>query len=135
MAIRSVPSIRLLAALLSAASLAACANPPGDQDHGQHYPARSAPATTVPDPSGASSAGSSMMGGAMKQGHPGCGMMGGREARPGTHMDKEAMCAMYRSMRDAPTEQERQALMDRNMQDMPPEMRQRHMEMMRQQCQ
>jgi hypothetical protein len=63
-------------------------------------------------------------------------MMGGNKAAGGMqHMDKEAMCAMYRNMRDAPTEQARQAMMDRNMQGMPPEMRQQHMEMMRQQCQ
>lgn len=50
-------------------------------------------------------------------------------------MNKDAMCAMYRSMQNAPTEQDRQAMMERNMQGMSPEMRQRHMEMMRQQCQ
>jgi hypothetical protein len=51
------------------------------------------------------------------------------------HMDKDTMCATYRSMQTAPTEQDRQAMMDRNMQGMSPEMRQRQMEMMRQQCQ
>lgn len=68
----------------------------------------------------------------------GCGMMGaGHVAGPGgiQHMDKDAMCAMYRSMQNAPTEQDRQAMMERDMQGMSPEMRQRHMEMMRQQCQ
>lgn len=134
MPIKSIPSIRLLAALLGALSLAACANPRGEQEHGEHHPAQPASGRTVPEPTGTSSAQSSMMGGPMKQGQAGCGMMGGREARPGMHMDKEAMCAMYRSMRDAPTEQERQAMMDRNMPGMPTEMRRHHMDMMRQQC-
>jgi hypothetical protein len=136
MPVKSIPSIHSLGALLIAASLAACANPRSAQDRGQQHPAQAAP-TTVPNPTG-TSAQSSMLGGPMKEGHAGCGMMGaGREARPGgmPHMDKESMCAMYRSMRDAPTEQERQAMMERNMPGMPPGMREQHMEMMRQQCQ
>lgn len=135
MPFKSIPSIPVLGALLITASLAACANPPGDQDRGQQHPAQAAP-TTVPNPTG-TSAQSSMLGGPMKEGHAGCGMMDAcREARPGgmPHMDKESMCALYRSMRDAPTGRERQAMMERNMQGMPPEMRERHMEMMRQQC-
>lgn len=46
----------------------------------------------------------------------------------------EAMCAMYRGMRDAPSEQERQARMEARMGGMAPAMRQQHMEMMRQRC-
>jgi hypothetical protein len=49
-------------------------------------------------------------------------------------MDMEAMCAMYRSMRDAPSEQARQAMMERHMPNMSPEMRLHHMEMLRQHC-
>ena len=85
MPIKPISSIHILAALLAAASLAACANPRSDQDHGQHHPAQSGATTTVPNPSGVSS--------------------------------------------------EQGGMMDRNMQAMPPEMRQRHMEMMRRQCQ
>lgn len=49
--------------------------------------------------------------------------------------DREAMCARYRGMRDAPDERARQAMMDREMASMPPEMRRRHMEMMGKHCQ
>jgi hypothetical protein len=75
--------------------------------------------------------------GAMTGSHAGCGMMGANTAGcpGGMQQDKDAMCAMYRDMRDAPNEQARQAMMDRHMQAMSPEMRQHHMEMMRQQCQ
>jgi hypothetical protein len=38
-------------------------------------------------------------------------------------------------MRDAPDEQARQAMMERQMQGMSPQMRQQHLDMMRQQCQ
>jgi hypothetical protein len=138
MPIKPIPSIHVLAALLAAAILAACANPRGDQNHGQHHPGQSATsAATVPAPPGASSSQGSMMGGPMTRSHGGCSMMGGGRAAPGgmQHMDKEAMCSMYRSMRDAPSEQERRTMMERNMQSMSPEMRERHLEMMRQECQ
>ena len=148
-------SIRFLAALVTAASLASCANIPGDQDHGEHHPGQSA-STMAEGSSGTSPSQGGMMGGGMAGSQSGCGMMGG--ATPGNQagcgmmgdsqagsqtgsaggtqrMNKEDMCAMYRNMRDAPNEQARQAMMDRNMQGMSPEMRQRHMEMMRQQCQ
>ncbi|MDQ1831650.1 hypothetical protein [Massilia scottii] len=49
-------------------------------------------------------------------------------------MDMKAMCAMYRDMQHASTDQ-RPAMMDRQMKGMSPEMRRQHMEMMRQQCQ
>ena len=127
-------SIRAVVGLMAAAGLVACANPTGGADHAQHHPEQSA-TTAAPGSSGAQAG---MMGGSMMGSHGGSGMMGGATAgasegmRP---MDKDAMCAMYRSMRDAPNEQARQAMMDRQMQGMSPEMRQRHMEMMRQQCQ
>jgi len=129
-------SIQFLATLAAAASLAACANVPGDQDHGAHHPGQSA--STMAGSQGSCG----MMGGATAGNQAGCDMMGGSQAggqtgsAAGMHqMNKEDMCAMYRSMRDAPNEQARQAMMDRNMEAMSPEMRQRHMEMMRQQCQ
>jgi hypothetical protein len=65
----------------------------------------------------------------------GCGMMTDCAAAQGQPMNKDAMCAMYRDMQNAPNDQARQAIMDRQMQGMSPEMRQRHMDMMRQQCQ
>ena len=48
-------------------------------------------------------------------------------------MDMQRMCAMHRDIQTAP-EGQRQAMMERHMQQMSPEMRQRHMEMMRQHC-
>ena len=50
-------------------------------------------------------------------------------------MDKDAMCAMYRNMQNASTDEQRHEMMERNMQGMSPEMRQQHMEMMQRQCQ
>jgi hypothetical protein len=78
-----------------------------------------------------------MMDGSMMGSGAGQEIMGGTTAPPGAMqpMDKETMCSMYRSMRDAPNDQARQAMMDRQMKGMSREMRQQHMEMMRQQCQ
>jgi len=124
MLIKPIPSIHILAGLLVTAGLVACANPEGDQGHEQHHPGQSANAAG-PGNAGESSSTGGMMG---------RGMTGASEGGPHT-MDKDAMCAMYRGMRDAPSEQERQAMMERNMPGMSPEVRQQHMEMMQQQCQ
>jgi len=151
MLIKPPPSIRILAGLVLTASLAACAYPDSGPDHASHHAGQSEN-TTSPGAPGASSAQGGMTGGGMMESQAGCGMMGGgtagsqagcgamsagQAAGQGSmqHMDKDAMCAMYRNMQTAPTEQDRQAIMERNMQGMSPEMRQRHMEMMRQQCQ
>jgi hypothetical protein len=137
MLITPIPLIRILVGLVATAGLVACANPPADQDHGEHHAGQSAD-TAAQGSSGTSAAQGGMMGGSMTGSHAGCGMMGGSQtAGPGgtQHMDKEAMCSMYRNMQHAPNEQARQAMMDPNMQAMSPEMRRQHMEMMRQQCQ
>lgn len=151
MIIKSIPSIHILAGLVLTASLAACASPDGDQGHGQHHADQSTNAP-VSSSSAGSSAQGGMMGGAMTGSQSGCSMMGegatgsqagcgmmgdSKSAAAGSmpHMDKDAMCAMYRSMQNASTEQERHEMMERNLQGMSPEMRQRHLEMMRQQCQ
>lgn len=149
MSSRTLPSIRSLVGLMTAASLVACATPPSDQDPARHYSRQSASAAApgVPGSSSAqggmagsamtgSDAGCGMMGAGMAASQAGCPMMGDSKAAGGMqHMDKESMCAMYRSLRDAPNEQARQAMMDRNMQGMSPGMRQHRMDMMRQQCQ
>lgn len=132
-------SLRILASLAVTAGLLACATPAADQDHAKHHPAQSAH-MAAPDSLGGTAAQGGMGSGAMMSSQSGCGMVGGNATgnQAGCemqHMDKDAMCAMYRSMRDAPTEQARQAMMDQNMKAMSPRMRQQHMEMMRQQCQ
>jgi hypothetical protein len=137
MLVKPIPSIHIVAGLVVTASLVACANPSGSGEHGGHHAGQPANAT-VPGPAGAPPAQGGMMGGGMTGSHAGCGMMGDSKAGcPGgmRQMDKETMCAMYRGMRDAPNEQARQSMMDQHMQAMSPEMRQQHMEMMRQQCQ
>jgi len=136
--------------VLAAASLAGCASPSDEQRDGMHHMGQSTNATpsgsSGPSSQGGSAAGTmaasqggcGMMGAGTSGSGSDCGMMGDSKAgNPGAmpRTDKDAMCAMYRGMRDAPTEQARQAMMDRQMQGMSPEMRQRHMEMMRQQCQ
>lgn len=136
MSVNTIRRIRLLVVLAAANLLGACATPPGGQ-HGRHHPG-GAVNPVASSSAGASTAQGGMSGGATTQSAPCCGMMGGdKPAGPGgmQHMDKEAMCAMYRGMRDAPDEQARQAMMDRHMQAMPPGMRQQHLEMMRQRCQ
>jgi hypothetical protein len=119
---RSHP-IHALAALAAVAALAGCASA---GDHDRHRMDGSDSATTA-------------TGGTMSAGTTGsaagCGMMTDCAAAQGQTMDKDAMCAMYRDMQNAPNDQARQAMMDRRMQGMSPEMRQRHMDMMRQQCQ
>lgn len=135
----SIPSIRHFLTALAAVSLVACAAPPpGGQDHVRHHPGQTGNAT-VPQAAATSGAhGSGMMAGAMMGNGANCAMMGSGTTGGACHMQhmsKEQMCAMYRSMRDAPNEQARQAMMERHMQGVSPEMRQQHMEMMRQYCQ
>lgn len=123
MLIQRSHSIHALAALAAVAALAGCASP---GDHERHHADGADSATTA-------------TGGTMSAGTTGsaagCGMMTDCAAAQGQPMNKDAMCAMYRDMQNAPNDQARQAMMDRQMQGMSPEMRQRHMDMMRQQCQ
>ncbi|MCS0581447.1 hypothetical protein NX784_07580 [Massilia pinisoli] len=123
MLIQRSHSIHALVTLAAMAALVGCASP-GDHDRHHADGADSTMAAT---------------GGTMSTGATGsaagCGMMTDCAAAQGQPMDKDAMCAMYRDMQNAPNDQARQAMMDRRMQGMSPEMRQRHMDMMRQQCQ
>ena len=124
----------LIAVLAAAAALAGCAanqtQPKTGDEHKEHHPAGAAA-----QPSG----GMGMMG----QGGGGqMGMMGQRGAgqmgmmgQDGTgQMDMKSMCEMHGRMKNARTPEERGAMMDERMKGMSPEMRQRHMEMMQQQC-
>lgn len=127
---RPIQPMCMLAVLLAAAGLTACTAMQQDQDHPRHHPGRSVDA--MAPPAGQHAARGEMGGGMMG------GMMGGSTAGMTGSMgpaDKEAMCARYRAMRDAPDEPARQAMMHREMGAMSPEMRQRHMDMMRRQCQ
>jgi hypothetical protein len=113
--------IRIIAALLAAVALAACTTPDATTGHADH--ADQARGTAM-------QAGSGMAGG-----QSGAGMAGGTsnsQMKP-EGMDMSQMCAMHRNMMSMPMEQ-RQAMMDQQMKGMSPEMRQQHMEMMRQQC-
>lgn len=112
----------LIAVLAAAAALAGCAanqtQPKTGDEHKEHHPAGA-----VAQPSG----GMGMMG----QGGGGqMGMMG----QGGGQMDMKSMCTMHDRMKNARTPEERGAMMDERMKGMSPEMRQRHMEMMQQQC-
>lgn len=135
---QSKPSIRHILAGLVAASLLACAAPPGEQGHARHHPGQVEDARPSETSSIAPAQGGSMMGGSTSGSGGGCAMMGGAKTDGACNMqnmNQDEMCAMYRSMRDAPDEQARQAMMERHMQGMSPQMRQQHLDMMRQQCQ
>ena len=123
MHIRAMYPIQVLAVLLAGATMVACAPMQDEQVHPRHHPGRSVDAM-APPASGV---------------HPGQGDMMGASSAGSTGStapaDREAMCARYRGMRDAPDERARQAMMDREMASMPPEMRWRHMEMMGRHCQ
>jgi len=60
------------------------------------------------------------------------GMMG--QGGAAGQMDMKSMCEMRDRMRNARTPEERSAMMNERMKNMSPEMRQRYMEMMQQQC-
>lgn len=49
-------------------------------------------------------------------------------------MDKQAMCDMHKKMMSAKTPEERRSMMDDRMKTMSPEMMQKHMQMMQEQC-
>jgi hypothetical protein len=127
---KRISSIHQLAAGVLLASLVGCATPGGAHGPGQGH--RGQLEDARPPEVSSTSTGTPAPGGMMDA----CPMMGSgkTDSACGMHMNKEAMCSMYRSMRDAPDEQARQAMMDRHLQGMPPEARRRHMEMLRQQC-
>jgi hypothetical protein len=133
-----IPSIRHILTALAAASLVACAAPPAGEGHARHHPGQAENATVPPASAASGAQGGGMTGGAMMGSAGNCPMMGSGQPAGACNMqqmNKEQMCAMYRSMRDAPNEEARQAMMERRMQGMSPQMRQQHIEMMRQQCQ
>lgn len=136
------PTLRTLTALVATLVLAACATQGGGTaDHRLHHPGPAAPSTEAgaPRPGGdtmtGAQSGSEMMGRGTMGGQSGGGATGaGADGQSNQRaMDMNAMCVTYRDMQNASIEQ-RRAMMDQQMKGMSPEMRQQHMEMMRQQC-
>ena len=148
--------ISLMAILFAATALAGCAatqqrsQEPSSQgsitqeEHQAHHPQGAAA-----QPSGTTGQGGMMgggQGGMMGGGQGGMmgggqgGMMGGGQGGmmgqggAAGQMDMKSMCEMRDRMRNARTPEERSAMMNERMKNMSPEMRQRYMEMMQQQC-
>ncbi|MEH6437802.1 hypothetical protein [Massilia sp. DD77] len=108
----TISSLRGLAALVAAATLLACSAPRATEDSARQ--------------SGQSAAGATQSSSGMTG-----GMAPGATASDGVDMNR--MCAIHLEIRNAPPEQ-RHAVMERHFQHMSPEMRQRHMDMMGEQC-
>lgn len=111
-------AVSLVAVFVAAAALTGCAAI--QEKHKQHHPEVSATGS----PGGMGRGGST---GQM-------GMMGGGASGQMGMMDNKSMCEMHDKMMGARTPAERTAMMDERMKNMSPEERQRHMEMMKQQC-
>lgn len=60
--------------------------------------------------------------------------MGAESAAKGGMMDMKSMCDMHKQMMGAKSDDERQAMMDKRMKGMSPEMRDKQMHMMNEQC-
>jgi hypothetical protein len=137
----------LLAIILAATALVGCAATPQQsqeapsqggitqQEHQAHHPQGATGQAAGVTGQGATVGQGGMMGGAggqggmMGQGAGGqMGMMG-----QGGQMDMKSMCDLHEKMKNA-TPQQRSAMMDQYMKNMTPEMRQRHFQMMDQQC-
>ncbi len=120
----------LMAVFVAAAALTGCAAI--KEEHKQHHPAASATESPGGMGRGGSTGQMGMMGGAGPDGQK--GMMGGGASGQMGMMDKKSMCEMHDKMMTARTPAERTAMMDDRMKNMSPEARQKHMEMMKQQC-
>lgn len=130
----------LVAVLIAAAALTGCAT--SQEEHRQHHPEAAAAGSPADMGRGGSTAQMGAMGGAGPDGQRGMmgggadgqkGMMGGGAGQMGM-MDKKSMCEMHDKMMSGKTPAERTAMMDDRMKNMSPEERQKHMEMMKQQC-
>ena len=131
----------LVAVLIAAAALTGCAA--GQGEHLQHHPEAASATSPGEMGRGGSTGQMGMMGGAGPDGQKGMmgggadgqkGMMGGGADGQMGMMDKKSMCEMHDKMMGAKTPAERTAMMDDRMKNMSPEARQKHMEMMKQQC-
>jgi hypothetical protein len=102
----------LVFALVAATALTGCAAM--QDEHLQHHPA--AASATSP--------------GGMGQGGPAgqMGMMSGADGQ----MDMKSMCEMHNKMMGSKTPEQQKAMMDDHMKSMSPEMKQHHMDMMKQ---
>lgn len=104
-----------LAAVFAVVTLAGCASLQ-DAQHQQHHPQASA----------SQGPGTGTMGPGMMSSGPSGNQMG--------TMDMKTMCEMHEKMMSAKTPEERAAMMNEQMKNMPPEMMQKHMQMMQEQC-
>ena len=130
-----------MAVFVAAAALTGCAAI--QEEHKQHHPEAAAQESSGSMGRGGSTGQMGMMGGAGPDGQRGMmgggadgqkGMMGGGAGGQMGMMDKKSMCEMHDKMMTAKTPAERTAVMDDRMKNMSPEERQKHMEMMKQQC-
>ena len=114
------PLSRSLLTMSVLVSLAACASTqstPSEEEYKVHHP----------DTSSSQAPG----GGNQQSGQ--MGMMSGSSDGMTSSMDPKAMCDMHKKMMNA-SPSERQAMMNDWMKQMSPEMRERHMQMMQEQC-
>ena len=123
------PSV-LVAVFVAAAALTGCAAI--QEEHRQHHPESTATESSGSMGRSGSAGPTGMVGGASPDGQK--GMMGGGAGGQMGMMDRKSMCEMHDKMMNAKTPAERTAMMDDRMKNMSPEERQKHMEMMKQQC-
>jgi hypothetical protein len=132
----------LIAILAAAAALAGCAANQSQPQSQPKTPTQTEEEHKAHHPDGAAAQPSSRMaqgGASNSMGMMGQGAQGGGMGKMGQggaagQMDMKSMCDMHDRMKTAGTDKERSAMMDENMKSMSPEMRQKHMEMMQQQC-
>lgn len=144
------PAMRACLGILAAASLAACATPEYGGGHGGNQAGGQMMGGAHSGGMMGGGASGGMMGGGATGGgtagtSPSSGgmMMGGSTTSGGgqagtagasTPANREAMCSVYRSLQNAPTQQQRQAIMEQQMRGMSAEDREERMEKMREQC-
>jgi hypothetical protein len=119
---------KLAAPLLLAAALGGCSSLSGQSEPEAPVPMQSVPTAGMypagPGPGSAAAAGQVGMGPALM----------GTTIEGSGSVSLAATCELYRSVETAKTPEDRQALIEHYMPGMSPEMRERHLQMMRQRC-
>jgi hypothetical protein len=139
----SIPFLSLALAAVLAGCAGQRASEPG------YVPERGGPGYGPTSPTGGENTvpGDRPAGGAQPQGSSGSGVTGSGNAgtygtgesgsapaSTGGGADMQAMCALQQRLKAAHSEHERQAILDQAMPGMTPDLRQQHLEMLRQQC-